>query len=121
VRDDDGFTILEVVVAIALFAIVASAATFAIVSSVRASSATELRIEATHVAQQHLDQLRALGADPEASPALGGDADATYTVAVTWGAPCSSTVRSRDVAVRVSVAGSSIAPVTLDTRIACGI
>jgi prepilin-type N-terminal cleavage/methylation domain-containing protein len=120
-KNDDGFTILEVVISIALFAIIASAATFAIVSSIRASNATELRIEATHVAQEQLDLVRALGASPAASPPLSSDDEALYSVGITWTAACSASVRSRDVAVTVSVKGSSISPVILGTRLACGI
>lgn len=124
-RGDEGFTLVETVVSIALFAVIATAATFAIVSSVRAAEATELRVAAGHVAEQQLARIVALGAEPAATPEtpdVSGDGR-TYTVDLVadpaYDQPCVDGVR--DIAVIVTAAPDSSRPVSarLDTRLAC--
>ena len=50
-RDDDGFTLLEVVVSFLLFSVVAAGATTAIVSALQASHRSQQRVDAANVAQ----------------------------------------------------------------------
>jgi prepilin-type N-terminal cleavage/methylation domain-containing protein len=58
-REDDGFTLIEVVVSFVLFAIVAGAAATGIVNSIRASHRSEQRVDAANVAQSILAAVRA--------------------------------------------------------------
>lgn len=123
-RNDEGFTLIEAVVSIAIFAIVATAATFAIVSSARAASVTELRVAAGHIAEQQLDRVVLLGADPTSAPRSGTivseDRDFEVALAATpdYGTTCDG---YRDVSVTVSTvaSGDSLVTARLDTRIAC--
>jgi len=57
-RSDEGFTLAEAVVAIALFGIMASAATFSIVGLVVTTRTTEHRVAATNLARQEIERLR---------------------------------------------------------------
>lgn len=145
---DEGFTLVEVVVSLALFAILATAATTAIVGAIRASYATELRVAAHLIAQQELDRVLALGSNPDLSAvtlptdaAPGADGyrpgDGTLsashssdgasfrtvtTTAPAWDTACSIVGTAhpyRDITVEVSVQSARIAPLYLDTRIAC--
>lgn len=123
-RDDEGFTLIEAVVSIAIFAIVATAATFAIVSSARAASATELRVVAGHIAEQQLDRVVLLGADPTPAPQSGTiasedrDFEVVFAATPDYGTTCDG---YRDVSVTVSTvaSGESLVTARLDTRIAC--
>jgi len=122
-RDDEGFTLIEAVVSIAVFAIVATAATFAIVSSTRAASATELRVAAGHIADAELDRLVGLGPDLTEAPPVGEVTNDghTFDVAVEatpeYGQPCSNGIR--DIRVSVEAQGRAQVSVHLDTRLAC--
>ena len=58
-RNDGGFTVVEVVVSLVLFVIVAAAATSAIVNALATSNTTNNRVTATGLAQQALAQARA--------------------------------------------------------------
>jgi prepilin-type N-terminal cleavage/methylation domain-containing protein len=123
-RDESGFTLVEVIVALALFVIVATASTFAIVGSIRASHATDLRVAATAIAQQELDHIRVVGANPTPAPQpVGDDPDFTTTITPTpaWDVDCAiGTAHSyRDVEVSVEDAAGQITPVVLDARLAC--
>jgi Tfp pilus assembly protein PilV len=53
-RDDDGFTVLEVMVSFVLFVIVSISATFAIMSALSASHASQKRVDAANVAQRFI-------------------------------------------------------------------
>jgi len=132
---DEGFTLIEVIVSLALFVLVAGAATFAIISSIRASDVTNQRVAAGQVAQQELDRVRSLGPNPAVSarPLTTGTATTSdgrrYTVTVeatpVWTTPCfigsvPGAGGFRDIAVSVTLAGSRISAVKMDTRIACG-
>ena len=120
-RDDEGFTLIEAVVSIAIFAIVATAATFAIVSSARASSATDLRVAAGQIAQQQLDRIVLLGAEPREAPTSGTVTadDRTFDVEISgYEGDCDS---FRDITVVVStrVSNNQSVSARLDTRLAC--
>ena len=131
---DEGFTLIEVIVSLALFVLVAGAATFAIISSIRASDVTNQRVAAGQVAQQELNRVIALGPNPVASarPLAVGTATSTegvtFTVTVaaspTWTTPCyigtaPVTGGFRNLEVTVALPGGRISPVVMDTRIAC--
>jgi prepilin-type N-terminal cleavage/methylation domain-containing protein len=77
VRDDRGFTLIEVMVSFVIFAIVASAATLAVVNGISTSKATSDRVGAANVAQQELEHARAM---PRASLAAAPTATSTTTV-----------------------------------------
>jgi len=119
-RGDDGFTLVESVVSIALFVILAAAATFAIVSAARAAEATALRVSATQIAQQQLERAVALGPDPSTPPedgtveSDGRSFDIRITAEPAYGEDCGG--GSRDISV---VVGSATVSVRLDTRLAC--
>ena len=133
-ESDDGFTLIEVIVSLTLFVLVAGAATFAIISSIRASDVTNQRVAAGQVAQQELDRVRALGPNPvvSARPLPTGSATSadgvTFTVTViaspTWSTPCyigtaPVTGGFRNLEVTVALPGGRISPVVMDTRMAC--
>jgi len=131
---DEGFTLIEVIVSLALFMLVAGAATFAIISSIRASDVTNQRVAAGQVAQQELDRVMALGPNPvvTARPLAMGSATSVdgrkYTVTVAaspaWTTPCfiGSVVGTggfRNIEITVALPSGRISPVVMDTRIAC--
>ena len=126
--NDDGFTMVEVIVALALFVLVAGSATFAIISSVRASTATDTRVAAGFVAQQELDRIRLLGPTPSVPNRPSATRSVTtdgrqYTVSVSanpaWSQSCATGAGYRDVTVSVSVVGGRNSPIYLDSRLAC--
>ncbi|MBN9619737.1 MAG: type II secretion system protein, partial [Actinobacteria bacterium] len=55
---DDGFTMIEVVVALTLFVIFSAAATMAVVNGVDAQAQTQGRVAAANIAQADLEQAR---------------------------------------------------------------
>jgi len=122
-RDDEGFTLIEAVVSIAIFAIVATAAAFAIVSSTRAASATDLRVAAGHIADAELDRIVDLGPNVAAAPAMdevtndGHTFDVALEATPEYGQPCANGVR--DVRVSVTAQGRAQVSVHLDIRLAC--
>lgn len=59
-RDDDGFTLIEIVVALGLLAVVMTAALPVFVSMLRATVVTRMDTQAKNLAQQRLDQMRNL-------------------------------------------------------------
>lgn len=82
---DDGFSLIEVMVAFILFMIVSASATVAIANATKTSSTTGSKIAATNLAQQYLQQARALpvasltaGLNIPAMPTQVGNG--TYTV-----------------------------------------
>ena len=133
---DDGFTLVEVVVSLAIFVLVAGAATFAIVSSIRASDATDQRVVAAFIAEQELDRVRALGPNPvfSARPLATGYATASdglkFTVGVKatpdWATACyigsvlGTGTGFRNLEIAVSLPNGRISPLVLDSRIGCG-
>jgi prepilin-type N-terminal cleavage/methylation domain-containing protein len=131
---DDGFALIEVLVSMMIFAIIASAATYAVTSGIGSSDASRDRVGSANVAQQQLEQARAmpqasLVATPTAtSTAVVGTG--TYTVTRTVGfLPADSTGCPTDVAtdapheitvhVEVAPANGDSRTVGMDTVIAC--
>lgn len=58
--DDSGFTLIEVVVSLVIFAVVAAASVTALSSATRTSNTSRDRVAAANVAQADLEQVRAL-------------------------------------------------------------
>lgn len=123
---ESGFTLIEAVVSIVLFAVVATASVVAVADSTKSSVRTRDRVTATNLAQQDLAQLRSLGnrttiTSTTKSVTVGGRA---YTVkrTVTGACPAVSTLTSTSkitVSTNVSWATSTNAAVTIATVLAC--
>ncbi len=123
---DSGFTLIEAVVSLVLFAIVATASVVAVADSTKSSVRTRDRVAATNLAQQDLAQLRALAnrttiASATKSTTVGGRA---YTVkrTVTGACPAVSTLTSTSkitVSTNVTWANTTGGGVTLATVLAC--
>jgi type II secretory pathway pseudopilin PulG len=132
-RSDEGFSLVEVVVSLAIFMTLSVAATFAIVGSLRSSHATATRVAGTHVAQSVLDGVRAAGADPitpYAYPAAIASNGQRFTVAVTatpsWTTVCqialvggTQPATARDVTVTVTDKNGLVPAISLSSRLAC--
>lgn len=79
-RDDDGFTLVETMVALVVISIVFSALAGFLVTSIKAQAANERRIRATQVGNQAVEDLRALpwdvlgfyASDAGYQPTVGG-------------------------------------------------
>jgi prepilin-type N-terminal cleavage/methylation domain-containing protein len=131
---DAGFALTEVIVSMMIFAIIAAAATYAVTSGIGSSSASRDRVGAANVAQQQLEQARAMPrASLVATPTATSTAtvgNGTYTVTRTVGyLPADSTGCPTDVAtdaaheitvhVEVAPTDDGSRTVGLDTVIAC--
>lgn len=124
-EQDDGFTLAEVVVSIALFTVVSFAVMLALVTLVKLTGVTQNRVAASNLARQEVERLRgqngtASQLDATASTvALKGT---TYlitpimTPAAT--APCAAGA-SRNVTIKVSWKDSSFRSVRYDTVLSC--
>lgn len=59
-RRDEGFTLAEVIVSLSILVIVAASVSALVIRSLQATSATQMRVTATNLAEQDLAQMRAL-------------------------------------------------------------
>lgn len=131
---DEGFTLIEVLVALTIFAIVSAAAVIALVAGVRAGNDSNDRVTAAQVAQQEVDRARALpapslAASPDATrtTVLGGKSfSVTRTIGYPAGSclapsatPTDATVRKMQVTVVVRIPGEAGRAVRIDSVIAC--
>jgi type II secretory pathway pseudopilin PulG len=57
-RDDSGFTLVEAIVAFAIFIVMSVSATYGLISTIRLSNVTQNRVAAANLAAQALEQLR---------------------------------------------------------------
>jgi type II secretory pathway pseudopilin PulG len=57
-RDDSGFTLVEAIVAFAIFIVMSVSATYGLISTIRLSNITQNRVAAANLAAQALEQLR---------------------------------------------------------------
>jgi prepilin-type N-terminal cleavage/methylation domain-containing protein len=74
---DDGFTLLEVLIAFSLFAIVVGAATWAIINALNASHLSQQRVDAANVAQTFISSTSTRTANTRS------ESGATYSASVT--------------------------------------
>jgi prepilin-type N-terminal cleavage/methylation domain-containing protein len=134
-HEDGGFTLVEALVSLTIFVIVAAAAALAIVTGISGNNASSDRVGAAQVAQQESDRARAMSKDvltatPVAtSTATRGSKQYTVqrTVSYIGGTSCptalptgtaTATPREIRVNVVVTVPGSG-RTVTMDTVLAC--
>lgn len=123
---ESGFTLIEAIVSLVLFAVVATASVVAVADSTKSSAGTRSRTTATNLAQQDLAQLRSLGnrttvVSSTKSTTVSGRA---YTLkrTVTGACPAVSTLTSTSkitVSTTVSWATSADSAVTIATVLAC--
>ncbi|HEX8092638.1 type IV pilus modification PilV family protein [Jatrophihabitans sp.] len=123
--DDDGFTLAEVVVSIALFTVVSFAVMLALVTLVKLTGVTQNRVAASNLARQEVERLR--GQNSTASQldaaaltvALKGT---NFTVTPIMSPAATATCApgaSRKVTVKVSWQDSSTRTVRYDTVLSC--
>jgi type II secretory pathway pseudopilin PulG len=124
-RDDDGFTLAEVVVSIALFTMVSFAVTLALVTLIKLTGVTQNRVAASNLARQEVEKLRGQNStlsllDAAASTiALKGT---TFTITPIMSPAANVTCApgaSRNVTVKVSWNDSSTRSVRYDTVLSC--
>ena len=135
VHEDGGFTLVEALVSLTIFVIVAAAAALAIVTGITGNNASSDRVGAAQVAQQESDRARAMSKDAltatplATSTATRGSKQYTVqrTVSYIGGTSCptalptgtaTATPREIRVNVVVTVPGSG-RTVTMDTVLAC--
>jgi prepilin-type N-terminal cleavage/methylation domain-containing protein len=123
--DDEGFTLAEVLVAIALFVIVSVASMTALYTLVKSTAITRNRVSAANLARQEIERLRgqnlnAAALDSTAIPVtLKGTAfTITPTMTPTATGTCAPGA-SRQVTVRVSWNNSGNRSVRYDTVLSC--
>lgn len=119
VSDDAGFTLIEVLVAALIFAVVATGAVVAAIGGVQSTDDSRNRTTATNIAQTDLEQARAVPTPTAASystaPTPGGQ---SYGVVRTVTAPNNCAAgQERQISVTVSWANSH--SLTQDTVVAC--
>jgi prepilin-type N-terminal cleavage/methylation domain-containing protein len=120
-KGDAGFTMVEVIVSLAIFAGFSAAALAAIIGSSKAQDATRSRVSGTNIAQSDLEQARALPSPSAANYTTSAPGDtATYRVArtVTYPTPSCTAGGLIKISVVVSQSGSST-QVRTDTVVAC--
>lgn len=97
-RGDSGFSLIEAIVALTIFAVISAAAVTASVNGIKITHLTTARVTAANLAQQDLDMARAV--DPSAVTTSGyprtvTQGNTTYTIArsITYssGASCPTT------------------------------
>jgi type II secretory pathway pseudopilin PulG len=123
--DDEGFTLAEVVVSIALFTVVSFAVMLALVTLVKLTGVTQNRVAASNLARQEIEKLRGqnstlslLDAAALTVPLKG----TTYTVTPIMNPAATATCApgaSRNVTVKVSWKDSSTRTVRYDTVLSC--
>ena len=122
---DGGFTLAEVVVSIALFAVVSFAVMSALVTLVKLTGVTQNRVAASNLARQEIEKLRGQNStlsllDATASTvALKGT---SFTITPIMNPAATATCAagaSRNVTVKVSWKDSSIRTVRYDTVLSC--
>lgn len=129
---DAGFTLLEVVVSLVIFAIVAASATAAIINGVSSSNVTRNRVDAANIAQQDIQQLAALPrtsvtAAPTSTTVTVGNEPYTVTRQIGTlpsGTPCPTVVATDTphkitVHVQVNWPNDNGRSVQMDTVLAC--
>jgi Tfp pilus assembly protein PilV len=123
--DDDGFTMAEVVVSLALFTVVSFAVMLAMVTLVKLTGVTQNRVAASNLARQEVEKLRGQNStasqlDAAASTVELKGTSFTITPIMTPAATASCAPgASRNVTVKVSWNDSSTRTVRYDTVLSC--
>ena len=122
---DDGFTLAEVVVSIALFTVVSFAVMTSLVTLVKLTGATQNRVAASNLARQEVEKLRGQNSTlslldaTSSTVALKGT---TFTIAPVMTPAATATCApgaARNVTVKVSWKDSSFRSVRYDTVLSC--
>ncbi|MDQ1743186.1 MAG: hypothetical protein QOE23_1525 [Pseudonocardiales bacterium] len=122
---DDGFTMAEVVVSIALFTVVSFAVMMALATLVKLTGVTQNRVAASNLARQEVEKLRGQNStlsllDADASTVALKGTSFTITPVMTPAANVTCAPgASRNVTVKVSWKDSSIRTVRYDTVLSC--
>lgn len=123
--DDDGFTMAEVVVSLALFTVVSFAVMLAMVTLVKLTGVTQHRVAASNLARQEVEKLRGQNStasqlDATASTVTLKGTSFTITPIMTPAATATCAPgASRNVTVKVSWNDSSNRTVRYDTVLSC--
>lgn len=123
--DDDGFTMAEVVVSLALFTVVSFAVMLAMVTLVKLTGVTQHRVAASNLARQEVEKLRGQNStasqlDATASTVTLKGTSFTITPIMTPAATAACAPgASRNVTVKVSWNDSSNRTVRYDTVLSC--
>ena len=123
--DDDGFTLAEVVVSIALFTVVSFAVMLALVTLVKLTGVTQNRVAASNLARQEIEKLRGQNSTLSLLDATALTVDlkgTTFTVTPIMNPAATATCApgaSRNVTVKVSWKDSSTRTVRYDTVLSC--
>lgn len=124
-RADDGFTMAEVVVSIALFTVMSFAVMMALVTLVKLTGVTQNRVAASNLARQEVEKLRGQNStlsvlDAAAlTVALKGTSFTITPVMVPAANVTCAPGASRNVTVKVSWKDSSFRTVRYDTVLSC--
>lgn len=123
-QDDDGFTLAEVIVSIALFVVMSVAATISMVTLIKITRASENRVAATNLGRAELERLRLQNsaATPldEGQVAVGSGTRFAVNSSLSPHAtdPCPSGT-SRAVTVTVTLRSNSVQVASFDAVLAC--
>lgn len=123
--DDDGFTMAEVVVSLALFTVVSFAVMLAMVTLVKLTGVTQNRVAASNLARQEIERLRGQNStasqlDASASTVALKGTSFTITPIMTPAATAlCAPGAARNVTVKVSWNDSSTRTVRYDTVLSC--
>lgn len=123
--DDDGFTLAEVVVSLALFTVVSFAVMLAMVTLVKLTGITQHRVAASNLARQEVEKLRGQNStasqlDAAASTVTLKGTSFTITPIMTPAATATCAPgAARNVTVKVSWNDSSTRTVRYDTVLSC--
>lgn len=125
-RNDEGFTVLEVVVAVAIFVTVGAAAGTAVVGGIRSTTTTDNRIGGSNIAQSDLEQARAQSTPSPTSyattpPNGTGSYQVTRTVTMPTPSAGANCPAGREIGISVVVTGpgSATTRYQMSTVIAC--
>lgn len=131
-HDDGGFAIVEIIVSMIIFAIIATGATLAIMGGMKAGTGNQNRVSTSNIAQQAIEKAEQTDKATLASatyPASAGKQNFTVTRTVSYtpagSTSCPATIvqdgKPHAIVVHVKVAGTGqdARTVEMDTVIAC--
>jgi prepilin-type N-terminal cleavage/methylation domain-containing protein len=122
---EDGFTLTEVIVSIALFTVVSFAVMMALVTLVKLTGVTQNRVAASNLARQEVEKLRGQNSTLSLLDAVASTVQlkgTTFTITPILNPAASATCTpgaARNVTVKVSWKDSSTRSVRYDTVLSC--